>query len=559
MSVRRRDFPEVLDGLLTTLVGGVSAEQHPFPPPGTDDPPFGHHLEQPPAADVVSVYGSFNGTSHGFREGVDYLLEPGGAVLSWLPDAELPDPGTMLSVSYTSEAARSALTDLSVGSVVRTLAESAALEIARLYAQLDAVYRAGFIDTASGESLDHVVALLGVERVRGGRATGEVELTRADGGRGEITIPTGTRIVTADGAVEYATTATVTLADRQNVVRVTAREVEPNEPLGAGTLTVLPVPIQGIASVTNPAPTTRAALDETDAERRAHTKSLLVGSERATLGALKAAIARQQITADVEETELGHIVITPHQDALAPELEQRLLAAIEQARPAGVSVELREPVAPQRVDLQLRLATAPNLLETDLLAAHAAVREAIEDFFARLPIREAASVNRIIGLALGVAGVEDVHLVSATIPGSDAPMNVLDLERGQLMLTGIAVALGELRIADPALATLVTATVTYPAAVSPPDVALLRTALTAQLATINAANAAEDATGADVSYETLRAALELPESAGVVFAITQRSGFSRLLSKAGDSYPLTPLERLSVNAVTAAPEDGDGA
>ena len=44
-----------------------------------------------------------------------------------------------------------------------------------------------------------------------GSPTGEVELSRAPGSPGEITVPAGTRVATADGRVEYETTATATM------------------------------------------------------------------------------------------------------------------------------------------------------------------------------------------------------------------------------------------------------------------------------------------------------------------------------------------------------------
>ena len=48
MTFRRRDFPEVLDNLLTEVVGGVAAEAQPFPPPGAlPGAPLEHALEQP--------------------------------------------------------------------------------------------------------------------------------------------------------------------------------------------------------------------------------------------------------------------------------------------------------------------------------------------------------------------------------------------------------------------------------------------------------------------------------------------------------------------------------
>jgi len=57
VSFRRRTFPEVRENLLTEIVGGVSAESHPFPPGGASGPPFRHSLQQPPVADVISRTG----------------------------------------------------------------------------------------------------------------------------------------------------------------------------------------------------------------------------------------------------------------------------------------------------------------------------------------------------------------------------------------------------------------------------------------------------------------------------------------------------------------------
>ena len=57
MSFRRRTYPEVLESLLDDLTGGVASESQPFPPPGASAAPFSLALQQPPAADVVSVLG----------------------------------------------------------------------------------------------------------------------------------------------------------------------------------------------------------------------------------------------------------------------------------------------------------------------------------------------------------------------------------------------------------------------------------------------------------------------------------------------------------------------
>jgi hypothetical protein len=597
MSLRRRTFPEVLENLLTAVSGGVAAESHPFPPNGAS---LQHDLQRPPVADVVSVYGSRDGQPHLFRKDVDYELLD-ARTIRWMGEAELPDEGTLIQVNYRPEAASSVLTDLHAGSVVRTLSESISLELAGLYAQLEAVYQSGFVDTATGSSLDNVVALLGIERITGGRAVGEVEFTRSPGSRGLINIPAGTRITTNDRAAEYETTGSLTMAETQNAIRVAARDVleasnpEAEGPLPADTLTVLAAPIAGIEGVTNPAPTAITAQDETDAELRVRAKNFLHGSERATLGSIREAIARQGISADVVEPEgaPGYVEITLHAETISPEDEQRLLTVIEESRPAGVKVLPPRVEPPRNVNLELRLTTVGGLLEQDLRAAQRSVREEIKDYFLRLPVREAGSINRIVGLVLGVPIVEDVRILSATWVVDDVLEDVLDTASGQLAIGGYPTVLGALQIADPNLPTLLNVTVSHPEDEDPPDVPEITATLSATLAYLNALNAAELPSDArersrrTLSYGKLLHAIPLPGKPGesledfddavvsgtiptlpdettiapyaVQFAFTLESGLSRILARAGDDdYTLIPFERLSLSGVEVRPEAGDG-
>lgn len=575
MTFRRRTYPEVVDNILTSIVGGVAAEPHPFPPPG--GAPHRHLLLHPPVAAIVSLFGSRDGRPHLFRAGIDYELQPDGHALQWSEEgAELPDPGTVVHVNYYPESARPSITDLQVGSVTRTLAESIGREIARLSAQLEAVYDAAFVDTASGRALDNVVSLLGIARVTGGRPAGDLEFTRARATPGTITIPAGTRVITPDGEIEYATTAPVSMPAGQNLIRVVARDVEAgNDPVAAGSLTVLPVPIAGIAAVTNPGPTALDARDETDAQLRERAKAFLHGSERATVGALAHAIRRQGVTADVEEPpgKPGYVEVTLHADVLDPELHQRVLTAIADARPAGVIVDIMGVRPPRRVNLSLRLTTAAGLLEQDLRGVQRSVRAAIEDYFAGLPARATGSVNRIVGLALAVEGVEDVRVVTAhwTDAAGGDEQDVLDRDAGILAIDGEPTVLGELHIADPALPTRVAITVAHPASADPPNVPAIEAAAGAAVAYLNDLNASE--TGGDrvLDHERLLFAIPLPDKAAgtlaqydagaaappatslydVAFVLTLETGLTRILSAAGGNYTLTPFERLSLAGVSA--------
>ncbi len=589
MSFRRRQFPEVLENLLTSVTKGVAGETQPFPPRGATAPPYRHTLQQPTVAEVVSVYGSRDDQSHQFRKDVDYKLLDDKQTIEWQKGAELPDPGSLLEINYYPQSAQPVLTDIQTGSIIRTLSETVALEVARLYAQLDAVYQAGFVDTASGKALDNVVALLGITRVLGGRPAGEVEFTRAPNSLGTITIPAGTRVAIADGSVQYGTTAEVTMAVGQNTIRVVARDLQPNPPQAAGTLVLLPIPIDGIASVTNPAPTAIATQDETDDQLRTRAKNFLHGSERATLGAINQAIASQGLTADVVEVENtpGVVEITVHTEAISPDQQQRLMQAINAVRPAGVLVRFKGVAPPRKVNLELLLTSAKGLLEQDLLAAQHTIHDKLQDYFARLSSKDAGSLTRIVGLVLSVPGIEDVKVLSATWTVDGVDVNVLDSTAGQLTIAGFPKVLGELSLIDPNLPTQLSVVVSCPANSAQPDNLSIQSALNTALSYLNNLNTSALAPGAPAAEQAKRAisfgkllfVIPLPGKPGQTldsydnatplptlpdensikpysakFVFTQESGLSSILSRDADSYTLTPSERLSLSGVEISKE-----
>lgn len=581
MSFRRRPFPEVLDNLLTSITLGVASESHPFPPPGATAPPYRHTLQQPPVAEIQSVYGQRDGQSMRFRQGSDYALAEGRSLV-WLEGAQLPDPGSLLAVNYYPQAALPVLTDIYTGSVVRTLSESVALEIARLYAQLEQVYDSGFVDTASDRALDHVVALLGIERVRGGFATGLLEFTRAANSRGAINLPAGTRVITADGSVEYETTETVQLAPDQTTVRVPIRDLEQNDPLPAHALTTLVVPLAGVASVTNPAPTAIATRSETDVELRSRTKNFLYGSQRATLGAMQQAVASQGLTAEIEELTdddgIRRLKITPLVDILPADQYQRLHNALETARPAGIPFTIAAVSPPVALDVGLRLTTASGLLEQDLRGIQHSLQDQFTEYFAQLPSSEAGSLNRLIGLALAINGVEDVRILKV-VRADDQTTVMPDPASGQLATQGFPVRLGSLDIADPSLPTRLTVQVGHPEDAAPADLPAIEAAVRTAIAVLNDRNASETlpAEQRQLAYGRLLAVVPLPNHPAsplpdtappvpdldpyqVQFVITQVSQLSQVLTAASDpAYSLTPFERLSLDRVERfIPEATDG-
>lgn len=575
MSFRRKTYPEVAESLLNRLLGGESGEAHPYPPPAPARPPFQHPLERAPVAQITAVWGARNGTSYRFERDADYKLSADGAKLEWINGGARPDEGTAFEVHYLPKQRESGVNDLYPGSVVRTLLEAVALETAGLYAQMQVVYDSGFIDTASGGALDHVVGLLGITRVRAGRNSAELRFTRAKNARGEITLPAGTRAATPDGAIEYETLADLTLADGQPTAKVPARDtVASNDSVAADSLTLLTKPIVGIDAVTNPAASSILDRDETDEELRTRARRFLVGSERGTLGAIEAAVAAEGVRAELTEPAPGQVVVQLQANALDPDRRARLQKAVNQVRPAGVQVTLMDGSPPVKVDLDLRLTSAKGLTDADLRGIQDSIRKRFTDYFAALPTKSDGSVTKLIGLAMAVDGVEDVRLTAATAQGA----SVLNLATSTLALATQPTELGDIRISDPALATGLTLAVRYPRSAPLPDQAQITTAVEAAVASLNtlaeAANPSNDAKRA-LAWSRLTRLLPLPKggftpatleqqwsgTAGaadgditpysVQWVFTRPTGISQVLeASAAPAFALATEERLTVSRVS---------
>lgn len=482
MSFRRKSYPEISEHLLNRLFGGVSGEAHPYPPANGREP-YSHALLSGPATQISSAYGLVNGVSTAFSPGVDYELGSNGKSLNWKKDGQRPDAGSVLEINYLPRQRNSRINDLYPGSVVRTLLEAVALETASLYAQMETVYRSGFIDTAEGRALDHVVALLDIQRYQAGRNSATVEFSRTRNSRGEIVIPAGTRVLTEDGDIEYETLHELILSDGQATGRVTARDrLATNDSVAANTLVLLAKAFVGIESVTNPDPSSRLDRDEADAELRSRAKSVLVGSERGTLGAIETTIIRHGLLADIDDSTPGLIKVMVHDNQLSIEQKSRLEADLRAVKPAGVALaDIIYGPQPQAVDLEIRLTTAPGLAETDLKHIQSEVRSRIADYFAKLPTKSVGSISKLIGLSMAVAGVEDVAIVTAKVSATD----VLVPAKGELAIAGQPTRLGQLNLVDSALASQLTLRVHYSNNVAIPDQTAMQMALQEVVSQLN--------------------------------------------------------------------------
>jgi hypothetical protein len=336
-----RPYLEIVDDILTAMVGGVVNERIVF------DLKSDLYPLAEPASAVRGITGTAKGERVAFQGELDFQFSAPDNAIVWL-DGTRPDDETAFFVDYLRRDSRSPLSDINVGSVTRTLSEAIGREIATVYQQILETYKAAFLETAAGRSLELVVAILGITRKTGELAEGLVTFFGDPVASGSVTIPAST-VVLADQA-SFETTELRTLQRGQARIDVPVRAAEPSrgEPgvVGSGAINQLAQPINGIVRVSNADPTVLGGPDETDEQLRDRARVALRGLGKATLDALLRVIREQR--ADVIEahepngppaqrTDPGSVVLVVR--ATAGQLPG-LDAAVGDTRAAGVRTTL---------------------------------------------------------------------------------------------------------------------------------------------------------------------------------------------------------------------------
>jgi hypothetical protein len=338
-----RPYQEVVDDLLTGLIGGVVNE-----PIHYDVKADLYHLAEP-ASDVRAVTGLFGQDRHSFLKDVDFAFSEADNAVIW-GAGDRPNDDSTFYVDYARKNGRSPLTDINVGSVSRTLGEAISREIATVYKQIDLAYLSGFLATATGRSLDLVVAILGATRKTKEFAVGLVTFFRDTSVSGAIAIPEGTLLATAKGEVRFETTEQRVLQAGQARIDAPVRAADgfAGDPgiVPAGAISAMVLPLAGITRVTNFDPTLRAADDETDEELRARARAALRALGKATLAALDRVIREGRGTPvefwdpnspPAQASDPGTVAILVE---ATPERFTSLRAAVEETRAAGVVTTL---------------------------------------------------------------------------------------------------------------------------------------------------------------------------------------------------------------------------
>ncbi|HVG43430.1 MAG TPA: baseplate J/gp47 family protein [Longimicrobium sp.] len=355
VSLLVRPYREVVDDVLTALLGGVTNERISF------DVKSARYSLSRPARAVRAVDGLLLAEGeggrlevrrHAFLPQADWEFSPADNELVWVPGGRHPADESDFDVDYVPVDARSPITDVNVGSVARTVAEAMSREIAVLWEQVNQAYRSAFLDTATGKSLDLVVSILGLARKRGEYAQGLVTFYRRPeaGGGSDVAIVEGTPLRTAKDDARFVTAELRVLQRGQARVDVPVRADEgsrgPAGAVPAGAITLLPRPLEGIERVVNLEPTLLGAPDETDEQLRARARAALRSLGTATVAALTRAAEEQRATVvevwdpngvPGKRCDPGTVTMIVESE---PERLPQVLDAVHRARAAGVRLTL---------------------------------------------------------------------------------------------------------------------------------------------------------------------------------------------------------------------------
>lgn len=364
MSYVAEPYAQFVDDLITGLTGGHVRESFRML---EEEKPFRLGSGEGILPNTIRVYGHLESGSgdfefHRFTQDTDYRFENGRDIV-WVSkedgapavDAQWPADGSTFYVNYESSQRNGiapVLTDRSPGSVTRLLAESVGREFAVLSGQLEKVYQAGFLGTATGRDLDNLVALVGLKRYGRNVAEGAVTFSRSTPAPADITIPMGTRLTTGDApSITFETIASVTLQRGQlsTDAPVQALVSDSTGVVAPGSIVAINRPVLGIEAVTNSEATKFAGQNESDDALRLRAKRALEGAGQATIGSLMGAltglpgIREKDIRFSEDPIEHPGIV---NLDIALPELtpeqiedyKSRAIELLDENRPVGIRI-----------------------------------------------------------------------------------------------------------------------------------------------------------------------------------------------------------------------------
>ncbi len=428
MSYTPRSYEDIVRDMLTTLTGGTVRESLtapaggvPLVPPKLKNRPV-RRVSSLEGTTVVGVGAKAKEIPYRFTAADFELISSSGSPgdldsIQFRENGRRPAPGSTLTVNYYPvQTDPVPLTDLNVGSVIRTLVETIARELAVEYQHLQLIYDSAFLATAQGDSLDKVVELAGVRRLPSGHPVTRLRFTRQPGATGNITVPAGTA-VTDDKGNRYLTLSDITMEPNESTREVFAGgETIATAAVAEGALNRPEVMIAGISGVTNIQEARQLTAPETDDDLRRRARGALHGVVRGTQDSLRFGILSIPGVKDVVILEApngvaGEIAIQVAYSDQSPDVRQKVADAIEVLRPAGILV-LPQEAGTLRASVQCQLTLAgASLSAAELQSVTGGVEERLFGYLSKIAPGGAVRRSKLAQLAMSDDRIVDAKVL----------------------------------------------------------------------------------------------------------------------------------------------------
>jgi len=337
-----------------------------------------------------------------------------------MPAFNIKNFSELVSDQVTAMQARaSKLVDFSIGSILRSLAESnagVAMWIQQLIVKLLVTTRAA---TCSGEDLDSWMADFGFRRLSAVQAAGTVTFSRFTASH-QACIPAGTKIMTSDGSQHYAVVADPELKawDRAQSAYIIASDVSAlavpvrAETAGAsgnaqaGMISVINGSIPYVDMVTNTAAFNNGKDAEPDEDFRARFVSWISSLSKATKAAVGYAVSTTQRGMSFTLTEnmsydglpkpgYFYAVVDDGSGAPGHPFLDRVRERINQVRGFTVTFGVFGPEVIE-AKVALHITTAP---EAEHKAVTGLVEQALRDYICRQSLGQLLAYTQLIRVA----------------------------------------------------------------------------------------------------------------------------------------------------------------
>lgn len=360
-------------------------------------------------------------------------------------------------MSAALQSSATALVDVSAGSVVRAILEANASVVLWLQWLVLQVLQTTRASTSTGADLNSWMADFGLDRLPPVAATGTVTFSRFATNLLAL-VPAGSVVKTADGALSYLVVEDSALSIWQSGSQgyvIPSGVASADLPIRCMTggivgnvlaqmVNVIASSLPGIDQVSNSNPLTDGTDAETDQELRNRFQGFLASRSRATLGAVRNAIAGVRQGLDIaigENTAVGGsarigsflIIVDDGTGYPADDLLSAIASAVDSVRPIGTAFSVIAPkVLTASVSLTVAFASA-----TDQTTGIANIQAQVVTYLNGLAIGNAASITglaqRVYQVGSEILNIKDVQINGNGFDLIPPPLTVI--KAGQIMVS----------------------------------------------------------------------------------------------------------------------------